>query len=334
MNEISIKDKVKEMCQYFKRPFRKRDLADLFNFIYPKNVINPNTLGRYLSDFIDDGIIKLSEWSKGSNNHYIPVESELKEITLIPFINPNTKSNCQIFHTMINPMELIEISHLHKYMEYDNAFAKNEIHKWYSSISYSNAEASYQYIGSNTVVIQAFYSDLKEINIEIKESKTLPPFLQKLYTIKFPYFTNMERKIFFTLKGEDLLEIYRKMILICRFKHNLNWNQIAETLSNYPQTVTIIIDYIDDIDERRKIVEERLELLNQPESKDMIKFKKEMIDLMDLEIKQIKIINQPEKKDRLEQFDKFIEEKKDQVKKINREIRIIESEKKELLNGV
>ena len=321
----ALYEQLKRIVPNFYRPFRIREVFSLFEFL--KQEPNINTLRKYFQNLEKDKILVKTDWSNyARSTYYLPTNSVEKNIT-IPFASSYKYDTEELFTTFLNPLNLIELTNIYKYLPFNQNTVMNELFNWYDETTYRHTYELLPYeikfMNFKPIIIHAFTDELHNLNIQRNENDITKN------KITFSFNTKQQRSAFFTLDGESLVEVLRKAVLILSVKNNMELSKI----SDYLQTIMtiIVIDSERDLDIKREKLEARFNEANRPDPPEIKKFKNQMIELIDLEIKTMEIKKDPDKSKKLKEFNSKISLKEDMVKKVKREINQIKKDKEKLL---
>jgi hypothetical protein len=326
IENLALYEQLKVIIQNYYRPFRIREVFSLLRFF--KQEANINTLRKYFQYLEKDGLIIKTDWSNyARDTYYLPTNSVLKPIET-PFVFSHKYKSSELFTTFLDPIDLIELTSLYRYLPFNKNTVTKDLFNWYDKISYQDAYDLLPYeirlLNIKPVIIYAYAEDLHNLNIH-QDKKDISK-----NRITFNFNTKQQRTCFFSLDGEKFVEILRKVVLILSIKNNMDLSKISDYLQSV--MVNMVIDYEKDGNIRREKLEYRFSEINRPDPPEIKRFKNNMIDYLDLEIKTIEIKKNPEKLKILTEFNSEISLKEDQAKKLAREINKIKKNKKDLLN--
>jgi len=324
IENLALYEQLKLIVPNFYRPFRIREVFSLFEFL--KQEVNINTLRKYFQHLEKDKIITKTNWSDYTRDtYYLPTNSIEKNME-IPFAFSHRYDSEELFTTFLNPLDLIELTSIYKYLPFNKNTVMNDLFNWYDETTYQYAYGLLPYeiklINFKPVIIHAFADDFHNLNVYKNNNITKNK-------ITFNFNTKQQRTGFFSLDGENFVEILRKIVLILSLKNNMTLPKISDYLQKF--MVIIVIDYEKDIDIQREKLEARFNEINRPDPPEIKKFKKQIINIIDLEIKTMEIKKDPDKFKQLKEFNSKISLKEDLVKKTKREINQIKKNKEKLL---
>lgn len=327
IENLPLYEQLKSIVPNFYRPFRIREVFSLLEYF--KQEVNINTLRKYFQYLEKDGLIIKTDWSNyARDTYYLPTNSIERTIE-IPFAFSHKYDSDELFTTFMNPIDLIELTSLYRYLPFDKNTVTKDLFNWYDEISYQDAYDLLPYeirlLNIKPVIIYTFADDLHNLNIQQNKNDILKN------KIAFNCNTKQQRTSFFSLDGEKFVEILRKIVLILSIKNNMKISKISDYLQSV--MVNVVIDYEKDDNIRREKLENRFNEVNRPDPPEIKKFKNNMIEYLDLDIKTMEIKKNPEKLRKLTEFNSKISLKEDQTKKLKREINKIKKDKKKLLNG-
>ena len=327
IEDLALYDQLKLIVPNFYRPFRIREVFSLLKYL--KQEANINTLRKYFQYLEKDKIIIKTDWSDYTRDSYYLPTNTIERKVEIPFAFSQKHNSEELFTSFLNPLDLIELTSIYKYLPFNENTVMKDLFNWYDETTYQYAydllPYDIKFMNFKPVYIHAFTSELHNLNIQQNDNDITNN------KITFNFNTKQQRSAFFTLDGENFVEILRKVVLILSIKNNMALSKISDYLQSI--MVIIVVDREKDIDIKRESLEARFDEFNTPDPPEIKRFKNRIINMLDLEIKTIEIKKDPEKSKRLNDFNSIISLKEDLVKKTRREINQIKKDKEKLIKG-